>query len=160
MGLFSRKKKPRSPTSDSPDTRLADTLHVNEQTGEAHVQVELFDGDQEFEVAGESKFQDELLTVAGGKTADGVDIPQHAVLLPETDNKYDPNAVKVLIGMLQVGYLPRHLAKLWQAGILRETAKANKLVAVKARITGGWDRGGGDEGHFGVRLYLDPADFE
>lgn len=58
-----------------------------------------------------------------------------------------------------IGYLSRDNAEILQPEIIRLHRQHDRPVAFRARIVGGWDRGPGDRGHFGVRLYLDPADF-
>lgn len=72
-----------------------------------------------------------------------------AVLIPEPDNPYDPSAVVVKINDKTVGYLARDTAKLFCSALV-----SNKFEAAlcEAAINGGWDRGRGDRGHFGVRL--------
>lgn len=82
-----------------------------------------------------------------------------ALLIPEPANRYDPHAVAVWIDGKIVGYLSRDNAEVLQPAIMRLHQRHGRPVACRARIVGGWDRGAGDRGHFGVRLYLDPADF-
>jgi hypothetical protein len=64
---------------------------------------------------------------------------------------YDPNAVEVLIDGLRVGYIPavqapEMCALFHSAGIIQ--------AGCEAVIQGGWDRGEGDTGEFGVRLNI------
>ena len=40
------------------------------------------------------------------------------------------------------------------AGLLERLASEGYVGACDAEIRGGWNRGGGDEGHFGVVLFL------
>lgn len=54
------------------------------------------DGNFEFEVVGESFYQDALSEAAGGKTFDGVRSTVYVFLAPEPDNKHDPDAVSSL----------------------------------------------------------------
>lgn len=117
------------------------------------------DGEFCIEVVGESHYQQALEKIAGGRTKDGVDITTVAVLAPEPRNRHDRNAVQVLISGKVVGYLSRENAEILQPRILQLQKQTGGGVACRARIVGGWDRGRGDRGHFGVRLYLDPADF-
>jgi hypothetical protein len=73
-----------------------------------------------------------------------------ARLVPEADNLYDDEAVRVEIDGRKVGHLSRADARRFRR------VRATNAVPVKALIVGGWDHG--DEaydrarGSFGVRL--------
>ena len=86
-----------------------------------------------------------------GRTADGADAFFTATLVPEPENPYDRNAVRVDIDGFTVGYLARPEAKAFRAA-LRGIGLGTRATACEARVVGGWDRGEGDVGHFGVRL--------
>lgn len=106
------------------------------------------------EVAGESAYQGSLEIVAGGRNIDGANIPDHqALLVPEPSNPYDPNAVQVRIGGRLVGYLGREDAMAYRPVIDRVMSNG-QYVAWRARLKGGWDRGGNRRGSFGVMLAL------
>lgn len=112
-----------------------------------------FDVSSEFrglDVVGESHYQDTLEREAGGRTDESADIACMALLIPQTNNKYDPNAVAVVIGEEVVGYLPRHQARRVQPRLLT-LVREGRLPVHPAKIVGGWDRDG-DLGHFGVKL--------
>jgi hypothetical protein len=111
------------------------------------------------EVVGEGSYQGTLERVSGGRTENGARIRDHvALFLPEPSNVYDPNAVRVVIGSGgTVGYLSREDAVAYRPAIER-LAAIGKVMACRASISGGWDRGGDDRGSFGVRLYLDTPD--
>ncbi len=100
------------------------------------------------DVVGESKYQRNLLKLAGGKTPEGVEKFTTAELVFEDENPYDREAVRVDIQGLTVGYLPKESARTWRKRSL------GARYACPAVICGGWDRGDGDTGHFGVRLSL------
>jgi hypothetical protein len=70
------------------------------------------------------------------------------VLVVESSNPYDRNAVRVDINGLQVGYLPRDDAKAFRERLAREHLTATSYPC-EAMIVGGWEGG-----HFGVRLAL------
>lgn len=107
------------------------------------------------EVVGESHYQAALASAAGGRSFDGVDVVVVASLVPEDHNPHDPNAVCVKINDRTVGYLSRADAKRFR--VEAATAIAQGLaVHCQANIRGGWDRGDGDRGHFGV--WLDTGD--
>lgn len=107
------------------------------------------DGHYELEVVGESNYQPALAKIAGGKTEDGHELYCDALLKREPENPHDENAIAVLVKGHKVGYLSRpHARKL--SAIFRQQRLEGGYA--KAVIVGGWDRGNGDEGHFGVRL--------
>jgi hypothetical protein len=107
------------------------------------------DGSYRFQVVGEASYQDALEVIVGGRSQDSVEHECVAVLVPEPDNPHDPNAVYILIDRRKVGYLPRdHAAAFKQALVV----DGYVMCACYACIVGGWDRGGDDRGHFGVRL--------
>ena len=127
--------------------------------GGLEITATLSEGWLRVDAVGESRYQDALEEIAGGRSDRGADHEKVALLIPEPTNRYDPNAVAVWIEGKIVGYLSRENAEVLQPGIIRLHRQHDRPVACRARIVGGWDRGGGDRGHFGVRLYLDPADF-
>jgi hypothetical protein len=91
--------------------------------------------------------------IVGGKGPESVRIPTQATLVPEPDNPYDPNAVAVYIAGRKVGHLPRPAAQAF-APVGRRLAEQRQVGACSATIAGGWDRGDGDTGHFGITLDL------
>lgn len=111
------------------------------------------DGEFSFDIVGESYYQSNLLTIAGPKTEDGVEIECTARLVPEPDNPHDKNAVSVQINGLKVGHLSRVDALSWNIAAERQGMHGD-VVEVDAIIVGGWKRANGDEGHFGVKLDL------
>ena len=100
-------------------------------------------------VVGESKYQANLLSLCGERTPGGVEKYLEAQLVLEDSNPYDPNAVRVDISNLTVGYLSREAAPVWR----KSRHAANRFVC-HAVVRGGWDRGGKDQGSFGVWLDL------
>jgi hypothetical protein len=109
------------------------------------------DGQFGFHVVGESHYQSDLAKIAGGITDEGVHQECAALLRLEPTNQYDPNAVEVLISGMRVGYIPAvqapEMCALFHSVGISE-------VECKAVIQGGWDRGEGDTGEFGVRLNI------
>jgi len=110
-------------------------------------------GGVEVGVVGESHYQDALLAIVGGKRPQSVRIPTQATLVPEPDNPYDPNAVAVYVAGRKVGHLPRPAAQAF-APVGKGLAEQRQIGVCSAIITGRWDRGDGDTGHFGVTLDL------
>lgn len=110
------------------------------------------------EVVGESKYQRHLEKIAGGRTEESAQLHKKAVLALEDDNQHDKDAVCVRIDGLRVGYLPRPMAKMYRKRLAEQNAPIGHYpighYLCEALIVGGWDRGEGDKGHFGVRLDL------
>jgi HIRAN domain len=71
----------------------------------------MLSGGLEVGVVGESHYQEALIAIAGGKSPESVRISTQAILVPESDNPYDPNAVAVYIDGRKVGHLPRPAAR-------------------------------------------------
>jgi hypothetical protein len=101
------------------------------------------------EVVGESQYQMNLLSIAGKKISDSVEIYVQAFLILEDSNPHDSNAVRIDIDEKTVGYLSRQNAIAWRRR--KNSPDKQRCAAV---IRGGWDRGPGDQGHFGVWLQL------
>ena len=110
-------------------------------------------GSYELQVVGESHYQKALEKITGGKTKDGHEMEVEAMLIHDDKNPYDNQAVAVKINGELVGYLSRDLARQFRKQ-MAASGYQNKPALCKALIVGGWNRGGGDEGHFGVRLDL------
>lgn len=113
----------------------------------------LIPGDDELPINGESHYQDALAKICGGRDQMSANQECVAILVPDPANLYDSNAVRVEINGLLVGHLSRTSAARLQPSIVKLTKR--QPVAVRARIRGGWDRGAGNEGSFGVLLFAD-----
>lgn len=88
------------------------------------------------EVVGESNYQDALRTASGG-----LELPQdgmlcEALLVPENENRYDANAVKVTISGRTVGYLGKEQARLYR-GRLKRAGLPLAVYECPAKIVGG-----------------------
>jgi len=106
-------------------------------------------GHESVNVAGESHYQEALRAIAGPGE---VRMDTEAHLIPEPENDYDPNAVRVEIDGHKVGYLPRDLAPAWGPR-LAELADRRRVGGCEAAIVGGADTA------LGVFLRLpDPQD--
>lgn len=120
--------------------------------------VTLYEGWTDLEVVGESHHQQELRALAG--PSDGrVRVPKHAILVPETGNVHDDQAVGVWIAGLFVGYLRRDDAAALRPAIVDLVSGTGRAVALNAVIVGGGVREDGREALLGVWLSHDPADF-
>lgn len=128
------------------------------QTGLAQRNALVLRGGRTVEAVGESYYQDALARVCGGKTYDGHQHPCIATLVPEPHNPYDRNAVGIYVDGQKVGHLSRSDAAAYQP-LLARLANDGVVGTCTAMIVGGWDRGAGDEGHFGIRLDLAPPEW-
>ncbi|HEY4724873.1 MAG TPA: hypothetical protein VIJ13_02705, partial [Actinomycetota bacterium] len=124
------------------------------------MEVQLYDGRENLKVVGEASYQDNLWRVVGGhgSSNDRVRLEVYAVLVAETDNPYDANAISVWIQGLRVGYLSREDARRYRPGLLALERKHGKPIALAGAIVGGGMRADGP-GRLGVFLDHDPADF-
>lgn len=111
------------------------------------------DGTYSIDAVGESHYQKSLNKLAGGRISEGHFKTVKAVLICEDDNPYDNHAVMVTISGETVGYLPRRLARKYRKQLEKKGHPGIK-TSCGAAITGGWDRGGGDRGCYGVKLDL------
>lgn len=92
--------------------------------------------------------QTHLARISTGRNEFGAASPVHlGRVIREPKNPHDPGALMVKVGMARVGYVPRSDQERVNA-LMGDSAKATCVVWV----TGGWDRGGGDVGHFGCEI--------
>lgn len=106
------------------------------------------------DVAGESFYSDSFMALCGDRSIFGVDMKVRAHLELEDDNPYDKNAVRVVIQGHQVGHLSREHARAFRRMVRYGPLSVHEVFECAALICGGWDKGGGDVGHYGVRLDL------
>jgi len=112
------------------------------------------DGSFEVEVVGESHYQTALESICGPRTRDSVSKHVEAVLILDDLNKHDKSAVRVEIGGKAVGYLDRDDALTYR-DMLEDMQRPKAKATCAAHIVGGWDRGTGDRGSYGVYLDFD-----
>lgn len=115
-------------------------------------------GTDEVEIVGESHHQDALLESTGGRRRyGGVAVETIARLVPEPDNPFDARAVAVEIDDRVVGHVAKgDLARI--RPLVDDSLDLHGLATCRAVIRGGWDRGHGEVGWFGVTLQLPSAD--
>lgn len=102
-------------------------------------------------VVGEASYQDALRRICGSRRWEDVRCEVTAALVPEPDNKYDPNAIQVHIDAEIVGYLSRGDA-IDYGPMMQRLASQGKDAACKAVIAG---RGPGSETEkLGVFLHM------
>lgn len=109
-----------------------------------------------FDIVGESNYQAALESICGGHSFEGQEKSVKAFLFHEDNNPYDAKAIRVDIERKTVGYLSRENAREYRRK-LQEAGYPPITAACSAKIVGGWDRGSGDKGHFGVKLDLPTA---
>jgi hypothetical protein len=111
-------------------------------------------GSTEIRVVGASAYQDALLDLTGGRRHyGGVHMERVALLVPETGNLADPDAIAVKIGGRTVGYLSRLDSARLRPAIALAIDHSGEASCI-ATVVGGWEREHGDVGLFGVRLHL------
>lgn len=115
------------------------------------------DGEYGFEIVGESYYQEALDQLCGGRCEEGHRKEFRARLVPEPNNEYDRNAVRVEVAGLKVGHLSRDDAIIHHEEMDR-LGFFGRPAACDAIINGGWSRqkrnGELSEGSFGVELDL------
>lgn len=100
-------------------------------------------------VVGEASYRKTFEGIFGKRCADGYEAKCQATLVPEPNNKYDANAVQVMIKNKLVGYLDRESARRVVES-LKRTNRVGAVVKVPALVKGGWYRGPDDQGEFGM----------
>lgn len=101
-------------------------------------------------VVGESNYQPALRAICGTKVGEAVRFECFAALVPEPDNPYDSNAVRVEIQGKLVGYLSRADAEELNEAIVDATQREQNGL-VRAMIAGRED---GETTNLGVFLEL------
>jgi hypothetical protein len=149
--LFSRRPDGRA-------TRPSPPAPTGPSAGAPLLDVVLKGGGHDLEVVGESHYQDALWRLVGGRSTEWIRIPMQAVLVAESDNPYDPNAISVRIDGMKVGYLSREDAEAYRPGLLALQAREGKAIALSGVVVGGGIREDGP-GYLGVWMSHDPADF-
>jgi hypothetical protein len=112
------------------------------------------DGDGEFNynIVGESQYKEALARIVKSATDDQRDAGEiycTAVVIPEPDNKFDPNAIKVTINGATVGYIPRT-----DTADVRKAFKAANVDGFSCPAVVGWNADNLASGIIGVRLDL------
>lgn len=85
-------------------------------------------------VAGESHYQEALRAIAGAAPGP-IRVETTAHLVPEPENEYDPNAIRVEIEGQKVGYVPRDLAAAY-APALAPITDRGRVPACEALVAG------------------------
>lgn len=104
----------------------------------------------DFEIVGESFYQENLLAIAGGYSRDGHRTQCIATLLFDAENPHDENAVRVEIDGKTVGYLSASHALRYRK-VLAKFDRPGPLQC-EAIIVGGSKSNQHNQTHFGVKL--------
>ena len=122
-----------------PDRRSASSWEHRPASMRDGMDVQLYAGRENLNVVGEASYQDSLWRAVGGRglPEDRVRVDVVAVLVAETDNPYDANAVSVWVQGLKVGYLSRDDARRYRPGLLALEQKHGKPIALSGAIVGG-----------------------
>ncbi|GAB3922822.1 hypothetical protein GCM10029976_012170 [Kribbella albertanoniae] len=118
----------------------------------------MLSGDDDLEVVGESHYQDALWSISGARVGQSVRCTVDAVLVPEPQNTYDPNAIAVVIQGHLVGYLDRQTAGQYVAGLNELMRLHGAHIGLSGVIVGGGHYDDGP-GRLGVWLEHRPSDF-
>lgn len=122
------------------------------------MKVQLYGGSQTLEVVGESYYADNLKILVNAMAepahyqGDRVRVPCQAIMVAETDNPYDDNAISLWVSGYKVGHLSRADAAACRAGLLALQEKHGMQIALEGVIVGNDDI-------LGVFLSFDPEDF-
>jgi hypothetical protein len=98
-------------------------------------------------VRGESRYQDELISIAGPPCENGYLVPKEVVLIREPNNSFDKNAIKVEIEKKKVGYIAKELAE--KIAPVFDSNKCKSLL-IAGLIRGGFT----NAPNFGVHLWI------
>jgi hypothetical protein len=112
-------------------------------------------GDYEFEVVGESNYQDLLTSLAGEHGIESAEVRYLATLELEDDNPHDSKAVAVKIKNQTVAYLSRQDARSYRRRLgQKQMSGAN--ATCDAVVVGGGTRRTGERLLYGVKLDIKP----
>jgi hypothetical protein len=117
------------------------------------------DGEQivEVEVVGESYRQDALAAIAGPKGFDGKEHFVGVTLRCEPTNEHDANAIRVECHGQLVGFVSRDHAVMISPALQQS---CGGVIEARGLIVGGWDRGDGDVGSYGIRAWISQRDVD
>jgi hypothetical protein len=106
------------------------------------------------DVAGESFYEESFAALCGERTIEGIRVEVTAQMELCDDNPHDNRAVRVTIQGYPVGHLSREDARAFRRLVRYGSLAEHEVFECAALIVGGWDRGEGQLGNFGVRLDL------
>lgn len=117
----------------------------------------VLEGDDDLDVVGESYQQSNLWELVGGNTGEKTRVEVIGYLIPEPENKYDPNTIGVWIQGKKVGFVAKELAREIVDDLLRIMQDhGNSFIGLRGVIAGG---GNYDDGPGQLGVFLEyPAD--
>jgi hypothetical protein len=107
----------------------------------------------EFEVVGESNYQNAIHSIAETNAS----AQCLAMIVPEDDNKFDQLAVRIDIQNKTVGYMSRDDARSFRK-LLSKKKISGKVTSCDAAIIGGFVLRDGSKASYGVTLDIKPFD--
>jgi len=111
-------------------------------------------GTCDFDVVGESSYQDALAAIAGPAPDDGHEAPVTVWLICQDQNPHDRNAVAVVVQEKIVGYLSRADAREYRKSLREETGSLPSAMTAGLIVGGGIKRKTGERMHLGIRIDL------
>lgn len=106
-------------------------------------------GTFEYDIVGEAVNREHLLNLISKYEAQTIgELLLDALLVPEPENLFDQNAVKVLIENKPVGYIPKN-----ESGEFKKIFQDSNVIAIKVDARIGWDKNSTNP-LIGVRLDL------
>jgi len=130
-------------------------ITLNVTKGDTQVNAWFYEGEGDFayDIVGEASYQAGILSVLGGPLGiEGANLQKTAVIVPEPENKYDQNAMRVFIDGVLVGYLARDDAAEMVEEL--ESLQSVAVVVCEALVVGGFSKRDGSRAHLGVKLDL------
>ena len=161
MGLLDKLfKSNQGPADDKPQSRaVKGTQSRATKPAASHElppNVVMLNGGGRVEVVGESQYEDAFTRICGPRCREGYDLTVVAQLVSEPESPYDPDAIRVEVQGLHVGYLARPAAKAFKP-VAEELASRGLTGACLGTVRGGWERGK-DTGGYGIALDLAAPD--
>jgi hypothetical protein len=115
-------------------------------------------GDFEFEVVGESYYQKNLKVIAGSHGKQSAETAVVATLVPLDDNKFDKNAVQIVVADSLVGYLTREDAPRFRRRLSACKLGSTTVTTCDALVVGGFIKKNGERANYGIQLDIRPFD--
>ena len=112
-------------------------------------------GNFDFEIVGESSYQQALCSLTGSHGDNSPDKECTALLIPEGNNPHDGAAVRVDIDNMTVGYLSREDARSFRKRLCAKKM-SGQLTCCAALIVGGFRMKNGLKASYGVKLDIKP----
>jgi hypothetical protein len=109
------------------------------------------------DVVGESHYRD-AIERAVGRRPEGHRTIVNAALVPERDNRHDPNAIAVQLNGQICGHFPRAEALAYRP-LLERCQSIGMVAYARADVRGGWRDEAGNWADFGITVRLGGAEW-